>query len=136
MLIPDLRDETGIAFLHRIAAAVLFFLIFWLWLAIRREYKEYSLFRKAGNAAFVLVTLQILSGGLVVGSLTSANWYLLFSLIHTVLVAGLFGVLCYLSMLLWRMDRQGIRGGEHRRHALAEETADDHAGALVYNSNE
>mgnify|MGYP001501607693 CR=1 FL=1 len=136
-LIPSLQGETGIAFLHRVAAAVLLLLIFWLWLTIRRKYPDYSLFRTAGNAAFVLVILQILSGGLVVGSLTSANWYLLFSLIHTVLIAGLFGVLCYLSMLLWRMNRQGIRGGENRTYAMREEkTADDHAGALVYNSNE
>ena len=59
-----------------------------------RHYKDRKDIYWGSVTAFILIVLQILSGGLTV--LTSVN--LITSLIHSTIIAGLFGVLCYIAL--------------------------------------
>ncbi|UUZ84021.1 hypothetical protein LJK88_09800 [Paenibacillus sp. P26] len=53
----------------------------------------------------ILVMLQILSGGFVTLSI-GYDYYLWASLLHTLLISCLFGVMCYLGVLTLRTAEQ------------------------------
>lgn len=104
-VIPSLTGAEGIAFFHRIAALLLLIIILWMVIAAYRRYGHIREIRKASMYSFILTVLQMISGAFVVFTLTSANLLLLSSLVHTILIAGLFGILCYLSILVWQMRK-------------------------------
>lgn len=102
---PGFAGEPGIAFIHRLAALALFSSILYLLLLIRRHYKTVRELLLAGQAAFLLVLSQVLSGALIVFTLHTENLYVFTALLHTVIIATLFGVLCYMSMIVWLLQK-------------------------------
>jgi cytochrome c oxidase assembly protein subunit 15 len=57
---------------------------------------------------------QILSGGIMMLTLDSESWHLLTSLLHNMLVAGLFGVLSYMSFVVWRLGEASVHVSESK----------------------
>lgn len=94
-LIPELSGQTGIHFAHRIGAAILFFLLLGVFIYALRHFKQGRRDLYVGSIlAFVLVVVQVLSGGLVV--LTELHFYA--AIFHSAVITCLFGVLCYLCV--------------------------------------
>lgn len=101
--IPDMSNSSiAISFIHRIASVLLLLVIAGMaWIALR-DYGHVKEIRFSAKASIILIVLQIFSGGSVALSLFSDLGFLLTSLVHTVLVACLFGILCYLCALTWQ----------------------------------
>lgn len=111
-VVPDhLTGATGIMFIHRAAAFLLFVLIVWLAYEARRGSYPKEV-RTFANWSLYLVILQIFSGIFVTLVLDMEVMYLFAALIHAVLIAGLFGTLTYLSILLLHIRH--IQGGSVR----------------------
>lgn len=108
-LIPDLTGASGIVFVHRLGAILLFLLVGWLAFEAKQSRQPKEI-RSFASWSFYLVLLQIGSGAFVTFSLGS-DWYLLAGLIHAVIIAGLFGTLSYLSVLLLLITRIGKEKG-------------------------
>ncbi|WP_019416077.1 heme A synthase [Paenisporosarcina sp. TG20] len=86
---------------HRTAAALIFIWIaFIAWHAFK-EYKDQRVLYYGWITAFIIVTLQVISGMIVV--LTQLNLY--FALLHSLLIALLFGLICYMVLLLFRSKK-------------------------------
>ncbi|GAA4713682.1 COX15/CtaA family protein [Brevibacillus fulvus] len=94
-LIPELSGQTGIQFVHRLGAALLFVLITILLIYAVRYLKEQrrDIYR-AAIFAFSLIIVQVLSGGWVVKS----HLVLYATMFHSAVITCLFGVLCYLCV--------------------------------------
>jgi len=105
--IPELTGGVGIVFAHRIAAAILFILIAILGHLAFWRYKEHRELRSLGVTAVLLCLMQVLSGAAVVYTLDNDRLYIFAALAHILLIAGLFGVLCYLSVRVWQLSRRG-----------------------------
>lgn len=104
-IIPELSGGVGIAFMHRVAAALLLLTIavmahfaFWR----HRNNKEIQML---GVAALVLCLLQVLSGGVLMSTMQNEELYIFAALGHTLLISALFGVLAYLSVRVWQLSR-------------------------------
>lgn len=83
---------------HRTAAGLIFLWIgFIAWHAFK-NYRDQRVLSYGWIIAFVIVSLQVISGMLVV--LTRLN--LFFALLHSLLITLLFGLLCYMILLLSR----------------------------------
>jgi cytochrome c oxidase assembly protein subunit 15 len=95
--IPELSGAAGIAFLHRVGALMLLIWIVYQFLITRRHYREVRDVYLAMNAVMILAITQILTGAVIVFTITT-GFYIFASLIHTLSIAGLFGVLCYLCI--------------------------------------
>jgi cytochrome c oxidase assembly protein subunit 15 len=100
-LIPAWEGAAPIVFSHRVAAALLFFLILWLFLHIGRV-NGGSLLKRTATAVFVLVGAQVLSGALLTYTLTSTDWFIFTSMLHNLIVSILFGVLADLTIRSWK----------------------------------
>lgn len=103
--IPDLSGGTGITFMHRVAAALLLLVVAIVLHFAYHNDKENREIRLCGIWTLVLCILQIASGALVANTIKHPNWFLLASFIHTVLICGLFNVLCYFSIRVWQLRR-------------------------------
>jgi cytochrome c oxidase assembly protein subunit 15 len=101
-VIPPLSGATGISFMHRLAALLLLIMVTALFLIVYKCYKQDRGIWHTSIAVTALLLMQVLSGALVSMYITSENLYLLFGLLHAVIVAALFGMLCYLSILVWK----------------------------------
>lgn len=101
--IPDLSGAAGIAFAHRLAALLFLILAIWLLVKARRELPAASGMRKQAAAALLFTVLQVATGAFVVLALTDVNWYVLAGLLHTSVIAALFGVLSYMSIRVWQL---------------------------------
>jgi heme a synthase len=101
-VIPELSGATGIAFIHRVAAAILFLAIAYIAFRADRTYAHLPVIRRSARWALILAGLQVISGALVVSSL-GTDWYLFAALLHVILIACLFGILCNLSVRVRRM---------------------------------
>ncbi len=104
-LIPGLSGGEGIAFIHRVAAALLLVVIAMVGHFAFRKHPELPDIRKLGVAATVLVIVQVLTGATIVLTLNNYHVYLFASLAHIIVLASLFGVLCYLSVRTWQLSR-------------------------------
>ncbi|WP_379130435.1 heme A synthase [Paenibacillus sp. sgz500958] len=104
--VPELSGGVGIVFMHRVAAALLFVLTAVLGHMAFWKHKEHTELRGLGIAAVVLCLLQVLSGAAVVQTLNNDRLYIFAALSHILLIAGLFGVLCYMSVRVWQL---GVR---------------------------
>ncbi|EPD52921.1 heme A synthase [Paenisporosarcina sp. HGH0030] len=83
---------------HRTAAGLIFLWIgFIAWHAFK-NYRDQRVLSYGWIIAFAIVSLQVISGMLVV--LTRLN--LFFALLHSLLITLLFGLLCYMILLLSR----------------------------------
>lgn len=103
--IPELSGGVGIAFMHRIAAAILFMVILTVGHFAFRKHPNHPEIRKLGVAATILVIVQVLTGASIVFTLGNYHVFLFASLAHIVVLASLFGVLCYLSVRTWQLSR-------------------------------
>ncbi|ASA23983.1 COX15/CtaA family protein [Paenibacillus donghaensis] len=102
--VPELSGGVGIVFMHRIAALLLFLLIALLAHLAYWRLKAHPELRALGVAALLLCLLQVLSGAAVVYTLANDKLYIFAALTHIVLIAGLFGVLCYMSVRVWQLS--------------------------------
>ena len=98
-VIPELSGATGIVFTHRIAAMLLFFCILFLYLQAKRHYPSSDRLVTGSKWALIFVILQVFSGAVVTWSMGSDLGYLFAGMIHAVIVACMFGFLCYLCVL-------------------------------------
>ncbi|HEY0827883.1 MAG TPA: heme A synthase [Bacilli bacterium] len=103
-VIPSLSGIAGIAFGHRVAAFVLLCLIIRMTCVVYRSYSMIPELRRSALAVLIFVIAQVASGALVVFS-KGADAYIFASMLHTVIIAGLFGVLCYSSIRVWELYR-------------------------------
>lgn len=103
--IPELSGGVGIAFMHRIAALVLFILIATLAHFAYRHNRGNREIQTLGIAALTLCLLQVLSGAIIIATLYNPELYIFSALLHNLLVASLFGVLCYLSVRVWQLNK-------------------------------
>nr|WP_173108081.1 heme A synthase [Bacillus sp. KH172YL63] len=87
---------------HRTAAALIFIWIGYITFIAVKEHKHQKVIYWGWIIAFTLVCLQVISGALIV--FTRLN--LAIALIHALIIACLFGLLCYLNLLVSR-SRQG-----------------------------
>ncbi|WP_416826973.1 COX15/CtaA family protein [Ectobacillus polymachus] len=83
---------------HRFAALLLFVWIFYAMILAIREYKQQRIIYLGWSNAFILVSLQAIVGMLIIYS----NGLLAIKLLHNLVIAGLFSVLCYLCLLATR----------------------------------
>lgn len=81
-----------------ILTAVLGHLAFW-------KHKDYPELRALGVAAVLLCLMQVFSGAAVVYTLDNERLYIFAALAHILLIASLFGVLCYMSVRVWQLNR-------------------------------
>ncbi|MEK4512630.1 COX15/CtaA family protein [Paenibacillus sp. FSL K6-2524] len=108
-IIPELSGGVGIAFAHRVAAGMLFLVIAVLGHFAYRKHPNNREIRLLGVAATVLVIVQVFTGAGIVFTLYNYHVYLFTSLAHMVVVAALFGVLCYMSVRTWQLSRPPSR---------------------------
>lgn len=102
---PNLSSLAGIHMFHRYAAVSLwFFVLGFLWVVVR-HYKERKDLFKGSWIAFILITLQALSGVITVftgGQLVAA-------LVHTTIISIFFSALSYLCMQVgppWKREQE------------------------------
>lgn len=103
--IPELSGATLIAFTHRIAALVLFFLIAAVAFVASRKYNHIRELYNASLWSLALVVLQVFSGGFVTVTFGSEDWQLFSSMLHTAIISVLFSVLSYLCIRAWQLSR-------------------------------
>jgi len=106
-VIPELSGATLIVFIHRLGAVLMLLLLLWFYFTVKKQMGDKGNVVQAGKWALIFVLLQILSGGYVTLSM-GYDWYLLASMLHTILISCLFGILCYLCVLTLQ-GRKGIR---------------------------
>lgn len=113
-IIPELTGLTGIHFGHRVASAISFILMAGVTYLAVRYYRDRKDLFGGSLAAFILMVLQVLSGGVMMW----LNLNLIMALIHTSLVSALFGVLCYLALQVRRPvhyeNSQAVKGTRPR----------------------
>ncbi|NMO95621.1 COX15/CtaA family protein [Paenibacillus lemnae] len=104
-VIPELTGGVGIAFMHRVAAALLLLVVavmahfaFWR----NRDNREIQML---GISAIVICSLQVLSGPILMATMHNDQLYIFAALGHTLLISALFGVLCYMSVRVWQLSR-------------------------------
>ncbi|GIN74424.1 heme A synthase [Bacillus sp. J14TS2] len=97
---------------HRTAAALIFIWIGYVMILAIRHYKQQKVLYYGWIIAFILVSLQAISGASVI--FTKAN--IVVALSHAIFISLLFGLLCYFLLLLSRnrnnIAKQQIQSGE------------------------
>ncbi|MDQ0253857.1 cytochrome c oxidase assembly protein subunit 15 [Evansella vedderi] len=99
-LIPPLEGTVAIQFGHRVSAGVLFIVILILFIWVFRHYKEQKNIYYSGLVSFLFVSVQVISGAVVVFS----GFTLGTTIFHAFFISLLFGVVCYLSLLAYRSE--------------------------------
>lgn len=98
-LFPPLNNTTiAVQFGHRLAAALLFFIILTLAIHVYRHYKDQKALRFTVFTSLILVTAQVLSGAYVIFTQLS----LLSAMLHAFLISCLFGAISYIVMMASR----------------------------------
>ncbi len=103
--LPNLTSTAGIQVLHRYAASSLWILVLALLIVVMRRYSQQRDIIRGAAWAFVLITLQAISG--VAQVLTGGQMIAILS--HTTIISVFFAVLCYLCMQVgwpWQRKRQ------------------------------
>jgi cytochrome c oxidase assembly protein subunit 15 len=91
---PSFASLAGIQVLHRYVAGLLWLLVLGLLVAVVHRYRERRDLVRGAWWAFILITLQAVSGMFNVWT----SGQLLAALVHTTLISVFFSVLCYLCM--------------------------------------
>ncbi|WP_371264832.1 heme A synthase [Paenibacillus sp. BC26] len=107
-LIPDMEGATRYVFIHRVAAAVLFILITWLMMHVKRVASGNQALRNSIFLVFVLVISQVLSGALLTKTIGNEDWFVFTSILHNIIISILFGILCDFMIRAWKW-REGRR---------------------------
>jgi cytochrome c oxidase assembly protein subunit 15 len=104
-IVPELTGTVAVAFLHRLAALLLVILIAILVVYVRRAAGKSSELTSIANKAFILVVLQVLSGGLLAVTISNEDVYIFTGLIHTVIISALFTMLVLLAIRTRQLTR-------------------------------
>jgi heme a synthase len=114
--LPGLASLAGIQVLHRYFAGLLWLLVLGLLVVAMRHYHERRDIVQASWWAFILITLQAISGMLNVWTAGQ----LLAALVHTTLIAVFFSVLCFLCVQVgWPWKRAKlVESGESKQLEL------------------
>ncbi|WP_369902903.1 heme A synthase [Bacillus manliponensis] len=100
---------------HRFAAMLIFVWILYATILAVRHYKKQKVVYWGWIISFILVTLQALSGMLVV--LTGANLFM--AILHSLFISCLFALLCYLVMLATRskknLEEANLQANKHNK---------------------
>jgi len=107
-LVPELTGSIAIAFVHRLAALLLFIAIVVLAYLAYKLHKGSRELWSLGTSAAVLCLLQVFSGAGIVFTLSKPELYIFAALLHNLLISSLFGVLCYLSVRVWQLGREPV----------------------------
>ncbi|MCM3782154.1 COX15/CtaA family protein [Neobacillus mesonae] len=107
-MLPELSGGVGIAFIHRLAGFILVFLILVLWLGIIRKYKNNRELKVLGNISVVLILFQVLSGAGLMLTMHRPEVYMFVVLAHMTSIAVLFGLLSYMSYIVWRLAKPAV----------------------------
>jgi len=113
-VIPDLQGETGIAFLHRMAALVLVAGIGALAAIVNRLTDGRRELVAPARAAFVLVLLQALSGGVLALTIDEETLYVFTAMLHTLIISLLFGQLTLLFVRTLKLARSPAPAADDR----------------------
>lgn len=89
---------------HRLAAGVIFLWIGYIMFLAIRHYKHQRVLYWGWIVAFIIVSLQVAAGAIVV--MTQLNIY--FALLHALFIACLFALLSYFIMLLTRNQNSQV----------------------------
>lgn len=101
--LPSFTSLAGIQVLHRYAAGLLWVLVLGLLVVVMRSYRERRDLVQGAWWAFILITLQAVSGMFNVFT----GGQMLAALVHTTLIASFFSVLCFLCMQVgWPWKRK------------------------------
>jgi len=87
---------------HRTAAAIIFIWIGYITYLAVKQYKSQKVIYWGWIIAFILVSLQVITGALVI--FTRLNLFI--ALLHALFITCLFGILSYLLLLLSRSRRR------------------------------
>ncbi|MFJ8261664.1 heme A synthase [Rummeliibacillus sp. NPDC094406] len=87
---------------HRLAAALIFVWLLFIVIHAVKYYKDQRVLYWGWIIAFILVCLQVIAGMGVV--LTRLN--IIIALLHTLFISLLFGLLCYMILLISRSDQK------------------------------
>ena len=102
---PSFASLAGIQVLHRYVAGLLWLLVLCLLVAVMRTYRQRRDLVQGAWWAFILITLQAISG--VFNVLTAGQ--MLAALVHTTLIASFFSILCFLCMQVgWPWKRKKL----------------------------
>ncbi|KIL36239.1 cytochrome Caa3 oxidase [Cohnella kolymensis] len=104
-VVPELGGVTGIAFAHRVAALLLLLLVGLLAWNVRKAAGAKSELTSIASGTLLLVILQVFSGGLLAMTLDNEDVYVFTSLLHTIIIAALFSMLCLLAVRVRQMSR-------------------------------
>lgn len=107
-LVPELTGSVAIAFVHRLAALLLFIAIVVMAYFAYKLHKGNRELWSLGTSAAVLCLLQVFSGAGIVFTLSKPELYIFAALLHNLLISSLFGVLCYLSVRVWQLGREPV----------------------------
>ncbi|MFX3632072.1 MAG: heme A synthase [Candidatus Pristimantibacillus sp.] len=92
-VIPELQGATGIVFFHRLAGLILGLCIIGMYIHIRRVSHGKAGLIGPARWAVVLVAAQVISGAWLTAVITNDDWFLFASLLHNLIITGLFGIL-------------------------------------------
>lgn len=102
--VPTTWDKlTLVAYTHRVAAAIFLLVVLALSHFAYRKYGSIRVVRLSGLWILGLTLAQIFSGAWIVDSLSKKDMYLFAALTHSTIISALFGVLCYLSIVVWQL---------------------------------
>ncbi|SEO18082.1 heme A synthase [Paenibacillus sp. OV219] len=103
-LIPTMEGATRIVFIHRVAAAVLWLLILLFLIHVNRVCKgvQHASMRNTATLVFILVCCQVLSGALLTITIRNNDWFIFTSILHNLIISGLFGILCDFMIRAWK----------------------------------
>ncbi len=106
--LPNLNSLSGIQVLHRYAASSLWLFVLVVLTVVVRNYSGRRDLVRGAWWAFILITLQAISGMIIV--LTGGQ--LLSALLHITIISLFFSVLCYLCVQVgwpWRRNRNKVQ---------------------------
>jgi cytochrome c oxidase assembly protein subunit 15 len=101
-VVPDLEGATLVAFIHRLAAALFLVVALLLHAYIRRRRRADAETAKIASWVLGLTFGQVLSGALVAWTVGNEDLFIFTSLLHNLIICGLFSLLVDLSVQSWR----------------------------------
>ena len=110
-VIPELSGGVAVAFLHRVAAFLLVVVIAVLSHYAYRHNKGNRELQVLGITAISLVIIQVLSGVGLMLTMDRPEIYMFVVLAHMTIIAVLFGLLAYMSYVVWKLAKPA---GQHR----------------------
>lgn len=104
-VMPELSGGVEIAFIHRMAGFLLTALIVLLFAWIYRSYRENRELKRLGFISVLLIVFQVLSGAALMITMGHPEVYMFVVLAHMTSIAVLFGLLTYMSYIVWKLTR-------------------------------